>query len=333
MPCRGLATGNWKVVMMPAVVMRPIWSPLARVNHRAPSGPAVMPMAPPPPPNSVMPPSVVMRPIFPLTVSVNHTAPSGPAVMPRGKFTTVLRPNSISDALMAASLPANGSMRRIASNLSVVKYSLLSAPFAKLRPVTSGNSVTTPAGVIRPPVNHKLPSAPRPIPVKTSGTAAVNSVTTAGTQRYSNCSRVKATRRGRLPFRREEGDHQRPNRLFIVDLFKGHQGCALVMWPLETQVLLRPTKAATSIYGSPPWRGPELPLESLMALACQPLAGRLLPKLPSGPWWWRPSRATESKKPAWSNTAEVIDHAGLLCNEPPAQPGCPLSSHPTKMPR
>src|SRR5438128_771806 len=131
MPCRGLATGNWKVVMTPAVVMRPIWSPLARVNHRAPSGPAVMPMAPPPAPNSA---------------------------------------------------------------------------------------------------------------------------TTAGTQRYYNCSRVKATRRGRLPFRREEADHQRPNRLFIVDLFKGHQGCALVMWPLETQVLLRPPKAATSIYGSPPWR-------------------------------------------------------------------------------
>src|SRR5205085_10173916 len=83
-------------VTKPVVVIRPILLPtmqrepgsrmqLASVNHKAPSGPVVMPhgwawglgRA-----NSDILPSVVIRPILPLTDSVNHSAPSGPVVIP-----------------------------------------------------------------------------------------------------------------------------------------------------------------------------------------------------------------------------------------------------------
>src|SRR5258708_34975930 len=71
---------------VPAVVTRPILLPFSSVNHRAPSGPAVIPwgvllavgMM-----NSLTTPAVVIRPILlpagPLMV--NHTALSGPAPM------------------------------------------------------------------------------------------------------------------------------------------------------------------------------------------------------------------------------------------------------------
>jgi hypothetical protein len=74
-------------VIAPDVVIRPI-APLRSVNHRAPSGPAVMASAPPlgsGTGNAVITPAVVMRPILLLVPSkVNHRAPSGPATMPRG---------------------------------------------------------------------------------------------------------------------------------------------------------------------------------------------------------------------------------------------------------
>src|SRR5437588_12950973 len=85
-------------VTKPVVGIRPILLPtmqrepgsrmqLASVNHKAPSGPVVMPhgwawglgRA-----NSDILPSVVIRPILPLTDSVNHSAPSGPVVIPPG---------------------------------------------------------------------------------------------------------------------------------------------------------------------------------------------------------------------------------------------------------
>src|SRR5215472_15467430 len=78
--------------------MRPILPPEDSVNHRLPSGPAVMPkdallvggMG-----NSVRRPLVVMRPmVLPLN-SVNHRLPSGPAVMPVGKLEIVGMGNSV----------------------------------------------------------------------------------------------------------------------------------------------------------------------------------------------------------------------------------------------
>ena len=72
-------------VTTPSGVIRPIRLPYRSVNHRLPSGPAVMPAGPAPAVmpalNSVTTPSGVIRPIrLPLN-SVNHRLPSGPAVM------------------------------------------------------------------------------------------------------------------------------------------------------------------------------------------------------------------------------------------------------------
>ena len=71
------------------MVIRPIEVTL--VNHRAPSGPAVIPkgssicwLLPEPEPKSVTTPSVVILPIVFLPPLVNQRAPSGPAVMPKG---------------------------------------------------------------------------------------------------------------------------------------------------------------------------------------------------------------------------------------------------------
>src|SRR5262249_44566976 len=72
------------------VVIRPIRLPPGSVNHRLPSGPAVMPLGYArrlmPALNSVTTPSGVIRPIRSLAPrslprSVNQTLPSGPAVM------------------------------------------------------------------------------------------------------------------------------------------------------------------------------------------------------------------------------------------------------------
>jgi hypothetical protein len=79
-----MAVGIGNSVMVPVVVIRPIWLPLCSVNHSAPSGPAVMPKSPLLAVgivNSVMVPVVVIRPILLLLKSENHNAPSGPAVM------------------------------------------------------------------------------------------------------------------------------------------------------------------------------------------------------------------------------------------------------------
>ncbi len=80
-------------MMAPPVVMRPILLVAVSVNHRLPSGPAVMPTGPllaVGVGNSVILPLVVMRPIRFVAFSVNHRLPSGPAVMPAGKLFFVL---------------------------------------------------------------------------------------------------------------------------------------------------------------------------------------------------------------------------------------------------
>src|SRR5262249_20761150 len=82
-------------VMTPTGVIRPI-APLASVNHRLPSAPAVIsPGALPdarPWENSVMTPEGVIRPIA--WRSVNQRLPSGPRVIPRGWALGVGIPNS-----------------------------------------------------------------------------------------------------------------------------------------------------------------------------------------------------------------------------------------------
>ena len=96
-------------VIKPVVVIRPILLPTTQrgpgwrmqadsVNHKAPSGPVVMPQgwafglgrA-----NSVILPSVEIRPIFPLSDWVNHSAPSGPVVIPPGPLFSVGIVNSV----------------------------------------------------------------------------------------------------------------------------------------------------------------------------------------------------------------------------------------------
>jgi len=107
------------------VVIRPIRSPPASVNHRLPSGPAVMAegAAPAVMPalNSVTTPAGVIRPIRSLKYSVNHRFPSGPAVMAKGDAPAVI------PALNSVTTPA-GVIRPIRSPLNSVNYRLPSGP-------------------------------------------------------------------------------------------------------------------------------------------------------------------------------------------------------------
>ena len=69
-------------MIFPAGVIRPIRSPYS-VNHRAPSGPAVMSAGPRAgSPKREIFPEGVMRPMRRLWNSVNQTLPSGPTVIP-----------------------------------------------------------------------------------------------------------------------------------------------------------------------------------------------------------------------------------------------------------
>jgi hypothetical protein len=85
------AAGSGKRVTAPVVVIRPIQltSPLAEgwtVNHRLPSGPAVMSTGTPLDPRGCQlnVPLAVTRPMPSPSPPVNQRAPSGPAAMPRG---------------------------------------------------------------------------------------------------------------------------------------------------------------------------------------------------------------------------------------------------------
>ena len=90
--------GSANSVMMPAVVIRPIWLPSDSVNQRLPSGPAAIPagmLLAVGSANSVMMPAVVIRPIWLLPASANQRLPSGPAVMPTGMLSGVGIANSV----------------------------------------------------------------------------------------------------------------------------------------------------------------------------------------------------------------------------------------------
>src|SRR4051812_7981867 len=112
---------------------RPILFPLNSVNHKAPSGPVVMP------PGrllavgigySVMAPAVVIRPIWLTEGSVNQRAPSGPVVMKKAPEFAV-----------------------------GIGYSV-NAPAVVIRPILfPGRS-----GALRPSVNQSAPSGPAVIP-------------------------------------------------------------------------------------------------------------------------------------------------------------------------
>src|SRR5262249_36969749 len=90
-----LLLGIMYFVTAPVVVMRQI---AESVNHRAPSGPDVIPpemLAAVGMGNSVIAPATVTRPILWPLISANHTAPSGPTVMPSGRAPGVGMGNSV----------------------------------------------------------------------------------------------------------------------------------------------------------------------------------------------------------------------------------------------
>src|SRR5207249_2052596 len=99
------------VVMVPAVVIRPILPDANSVNQRLPSGPAVIANGRPPSvvtSNSsaaVMTPAVLIRPIFPALNSVNQRLPSGPTVMPVGPLFGVGTGNSAETPLATLRRP------------------------------------------------------------------------------------------------------------------------------------------------------------------------------------------------------------------------------------
>src|SRR6266567_3173634 len=94
------STAASRALVLAGVLTRPILLLKFSVNHRAPSGPGVIPhgsLLAVGIGNSVMAPVVVMRPILlpPVPDSVNHRAPSGPDVMPKGSLPAVGRKNSV----------------------------------------------------------------------------------------------------------------------------------------------------------------------------------------------------------------------------------------------
>lgn len=80
-------------VIVPEVVIRPIWFELAIVNHKLPSAPATISFGRLAPTGSgyslVTTPAVVIRPMRLPPNSVNHSAPSGPAAIPLGDVSAV----------------------------------------------------------------------------------------------------------------------------------------------------------------------------------------------------------------------------------------------------
>src|SRR5437879_5393405 len=81
------AAGRLNSVIAPAGVIRPIRLPNRSVNHRLPSGPAVMrqgPLSAVGRGNSVITPAGVIRPILFPPISVNHKLPSGPVAIEVG---------------------------------------------------------------------------------------------------------------------------------------------------------------------------------------------------------------------------------------------------------
>src|SRR6266542_1948525 len=143
-------TAMW-VTMAPAVVITPtmFWPETSSVNHRLPSGPAVMPKGTATElwvENSVITPAVVMRPTRPpTTFSVNHRLLSGPTTMAQGLTLAVGTGNDVtalSRAPLGLSLPM-----ALADWVSSVNHMLPSGP------ATMPAGSTQPAGqlVLAPP--------------------------------------------------------------------------------------------------------------------------------------------------------------------------------------
>ena len=167
--------------MAPAGVIRPILCVPFSVNHRAPSGPVVIPMGvlDGARGNVVTLPAGVIRPITAALVPstpVNQRAPSGPEVMSTGRtyrveFTVgkalTTRPGVIRPMLLPPLLRSYSVNQRASSGPVAMRPSrLLTAPLG----CGTANSVMVPAVVIRPilstplvglfSVNHSAPSGP-----------------------------------------------------------------------------------------------------------------------------------------------------------------------------
>src|SRR6266567_3085786 len=136
------STAASRALVLAGVLTRPILLLKFSVNHRAPSGPGVIPhgsLLAVGIGNSVMAPVVVMRPILLLTllISVNHRAPSGPTVIPRGPLLGVGTGNSVMLPVVV--------MRPILLPVSSVNHSAPSGPavmpMGALPRVGMGNSV------------------------------------------------------------------------------------------------------------------------------------------------------------------------------------------------
>ena len=137
------------------MVIRPILSACS-VNQRLPSGPATMPLGllpgAMPTENSVTTPAVVIRPIRLPSYSVNQRLPSGPARCRRARHAADADRelgDHASVVIRPIRLPSVSVNQRLPSGPAVMIVEAAVAGDA------GENSVTTPAGVMRP---IRLPS-------------------------------------------------------------------------------------------------------------------------------------------------------------------------------
>src|SRR5207302_1222532 len=137
-------------VMVPSDVIRPTLFPFCSVNHRLPSIPAAIDPGWLPAvgtANSVSVPAVVILPILFPSNSVNQRFPSGPEPTPCGL------PFTVGSAYSANITPAELILPILFARASV-NHRFPSGPAviqnAPLLGVVMPNSVTVPAGVIRP---------------------------------------------------------------------------------------------------------------------------------------------------------------------------------------
>src|SRR5215469_541506 len=247
----GVGTGN--SVSTPSGVMRPIRFPGISVNHRFPSGPAVITRGCPPAVTGysvTAPVEGTSRPIAPVAAvvrrSVNHTLPSDPTATEVGLLAAVGTGYSVIDpssVIWPTLLPCVSANQIAPSPPTVI-------PSGALPAVGIGYSVTEPVAVMRPiapawsSVNHMAPSAAATIstgPACVVGSAySVKSVACppfadAGDDSPATTSSVRAvTHRlaaGRAPPRR--------SKTLIVNLPQWSSSCALTLWIVARTTLLR----------------------------------------------------------------------------------------------
>jgi hypothetical protein len=108
--------------------IRPMLLPITSVNHKAPSGPAVIPtgwLAAVGIEYSVTMPVVLIRPILLPPVSVNHNAPSGPDVMFCGLLEAVRTGYSVMTAavvILPILFPPSSANHKAPSGPAVMLY-------------------------------------------------------------------------------------------------------------------------------------------------------------------------------------------------------------------